>query len=701
MKKKLCLMLALALMLVLSGCACEHEWTQADCLNPSVCTKCDEVQGEALGHNFSAATCAAAETCSRCGETQGEPLPHTYGKWEIIGEEMMHACDVCGTIETVAADREVFLMQQLEGHWDLLSEEGPGYSYPVSKLNQNVQGLTLHVDHENGSWLRNPLGGPDIYPVTLKYVDYKEDNSIGYYTFEVDFTESDSLMYLIYVDASDTVALINGDVIITLAKNEELAHHLTGLWASVQNTFVATLELKEDRTFIADVEGQEFTGTWNLRGMLYYTTSRDENAPAYQKTILDLVYEQDGKAVVRSHDISLGDKGKDLEEYLRYSGYINLNLTKDYYSLTRMDADQLEMLKEANLNGEQKILGKWESVSVSTYDYNTSSSDQHDATDYTITFHEDGTFTAMLDQEWTGVWQFRDASLSVDSISYYYNLMIGGVKDNLYAYIGYDNQLSFSTSDRNGSTTIYFNQMSEEEKAALAQQKEEAGKLILGDWTSTTVYTYQNETSSEVNDTGNTFTFREDGTFTTNLEAVPGGTWTVGDIDTQTYEGGYTHTSYHYNLKTEGTDGDINAYLSKDNSGNDLSFSIYSNGISTTYHCSQLSAEDLEKIANADDMIVGTWTGDEFTQYNEESQKQEVVRKESHTFTVNADGTFTSTLPGMAKGTWNFWKIDQYGVGFSFRYGESGLIYRINDAGILEAFIQENDTTYFIDMTKQ
>ena len=109
MKKRiLCLSLVLMLSL-LSGCACAHEWTDADCLNPQICTNCEEIGAEALGHDWAAATCEQAETCRRCGETQGKLLAHTYGDWTFGETDMTHTCLNCGAEETTELDREIYL----------------------------------------------------------------------------------------------------------------------------------------------------------------------------------------------------------------------------------------------------------------------------------------------------------------------------------------------------------------------------------------------------------------------------------------------------------------------------------------------------------------------------------------------------------------------------------------------------------------
>jgi hypothetical protein len=97
MKKQITrIVLMLLCVLLLSGCACSHEWTEADCLTPKTCSKCQETEGEALGHQWADATCSAAKTCAVCNLTEGDPLPHTLTEATF---QDAPTCTVCGTVE--------------------------------------------------------------------------------------------------------------------------------------------------------------------------------------------------------------------------------------------------------------------------------------------------------------------------------------------------------------------------------------------------------------------------------------------------------------------------------------------------------------------------------------------------------------------------------------------------------------------------
>ena len=88
-------LLALAMLLtMLAGCACEHDWTPADCLNPLTCKLCGETAGDKLQtHQWKDATTEAPKTCAVCGLTEGDRIrtdprfrtadcQHIFGTWE-------------------------------------------------------------------------------------------------------------------------------------------------------------------------------------------------------------------------------------------------------------------------------------------------------------------------------------------------------------------------------------------------------------------------------------------------------------------------------------------------------------------------------------------------------------------------------------------------------------------------------------------
>lgn len=96
MKKLNVLLLALVFALVLAGCGCEHEWADANCVDPMTCTLCEKTEGQPLGHVWMAATCEEAKTCEVCGATEGEAKGHTMV--DASCEEAKH-CETCNLTE--------------------------------------------------------------------------------------------------------------------------------------------------------------------------------------------------------------------------------------------------------------------------------------------------------------------------------------------------------------------------------------------------------------------------------------------------------------------------------------------------------------------------------------------------------------------------------------------------------------------------
>ena len=97
MKKSLILIvLVLVCTLVLTGCFCQHEWAEANCVSPKTCTKCEKTEGEALGHVWMAATCTESKTCEVCSATAGEAKGHAMV--DATCEEAKH-CTQCNLVE--------------------------------------------------------------------------------------------------------------------------------------------------------------------------------------------------------------------------------------------------------------------------------------------------------------------------------------------------------------------------------------------------------------------------------------------------------------------------------------------------------------------------------------------------------------------------------------------------------------------------
>lgn len=145
MKKKIWIaVLALAVVLLLAGCGCEHEWADANCETPKTCKECGETEGAPLGHTWNAATCLEAKTCQVCKKTDGEALGHT---WEAATCLLPEKCATCHETRGVA----------LTHIWEEATTEAPKtctlcQATEGEKLNTDPRFTTASTKELHGKW---------------------------------------------------------------------------------------------------------------------------------------------------------------------------------------------------------------------------------------------------------------------------------------------------------------------------------------------------------------------------------------------------------------------------------------------------------------------------------------------------------------------------------------------------------------------
>ena len=103
------------LFLLLSGCQCVHDWTDATCTAPKICTKCKITEGEQLGHHWKSATCTSPKTCTRCSLSEGEALGHrfpedqfgqAYYGWTVAPDTAMQLIRCCTRCNEITERRQ-------------------------------------------------------------------------------------------------------------------------------------------------------------------------------------------------------------------------------------------------------------------------------------------------------------------------------------------------------------------------------------------------------------------------------------------------------------------------------------------------------------------------------------------------------------------------------------------------------------------
>ena len=266
MKRKwkwICLVMLLSLLL--GGCACSHEWKDADCLNPQVCTKCGETAAEALGHNWAAATCTAPETCTRCEEVQGEPLGHSFGDWTFRETDMAHCCSVCTMEETAELDRTLHLETLLEGLWEVDAVQQGDTTYTAAQLiapdwlqfgaNRSVAGV-MNMEPFDGNWEFE------------EFEEFPEEGS-AIYRFSIHDNNQSKTISMAFAKGSTVnmiVAYFADDVIVWMDRNDDVAAKITGTWKSQAPYEGSNLTFHTDRTVTGNL-GEPIEGTWHLAGI--------------------------------------------------------------------------------------------------------------------------------------------------------------------------------------------------------------------------------------------------------------------------------------------------------------------------------------------------------------------------------------------------------------------------------------------------
>ena len=124
---------------------CNHEWTDATCESPVICSKCGETAGKATGHTWKEASCIVPKTCSLCGETEGESLGHT---WTEATYSSPKTCTVCSETEgsPLKNNRSATGVYQYHG-----------------TNNRGSYTATIHLKSDGSSVFFSTQNGSDIY----------------------------------------------------------------------------------------------------------------------------------------------------------------------------------------------------------------------------------------------------------------------------------------------------------------------------------------------------------------------------------------------------------------------------------------------------------------------------------------------------------------------------------------------------------
>lgn len=495
--KKILLPALILLLCMISGCACEHQWTEADCLNPQVCEKCEETGTPAFGHDWAGATCTAPETCQRCGELQGQPLGHSYGDWQFGETDMTHTCDTCNFEETTELDREVFLETLLEGYWEfsgIFTEDSFYSAYQESTPGEMLrfsEGKTV-----SGSYNAAEISG------TWELDNYVREEETDLYYFNIVNADgkTNPLVYTHKADGGYINGFFSNNVQILLEQNRSVADAIIGTWGAKSNTGYLSLTFREDRTVSGNL-GTEFEGTWQLMPMT------DTYGIPYCG--IYIMYTQDGEEAIQKASIFqelYPSEELSIEDF--QPKIIRMNIGAERLEFEPMDLAEIAAQDAAFQDAAAKILGTWTSKYLSEEDYVSDLNLAQLNTGYSITFLEDGTFTASIGQEYSGTWRVHSASGTPDNPSYHYVITIPQTWRNFNCRL----------KSRPGGLELSIGNIIQEKNTFFARYSPEqmdnfvsGVPLLVGTWTGSYI--------------DYSITFLEDGTFTGMLDQEISGTW--------------------------------------------------------------------------------------------------------------------------------------------------------------------------------
>lgn len=268
MKRKVfILMMAVLLVLLLTGCACSHEWTAADCEHAAVCTKCDEIGEAALGHDWVPASCAQPETCSRCELTRGEALAHSFGDWGIGEKEMTRSCTVCAAQESSEINRELAVQQLLPGNWDYHSA---WYNTVEGGMAMSAYDIPIYA-LPYGLWIRDDgsfafYNAAMVFEGLWKYRAFEEhEESVSYICdMEMDGQILFSVRLIVPNDGSENQVMFHAsDSYVFMMRNDQLESLLEGCTLKDVNSD-NYVSFGPERVATGSF-GDAFTGTWILK----------------------------------------------------------------------------------------------------------------------------------------------------------------------------------------------------------------------------------------------------------------------------------------------------------------------------------------------------------------------------------------------------------------------------------------------------
>ena len=378
----------------------EHSWQGGSCKEPAACTLCGTLGDVLSGHSWTDATCIAPKTCAVCNITEGDTLyygaaeSHSFSPWEAIENDIFRTCAVCGIQEKAG----ILTSKEYNHAADILSRtwEANGRTLNLSRDGTFTGDLNGAV---SGTWqlmmVRNPYCFDDEELTGCLNLRYTQEGTI----------KESSLRVRCIADGGwengqshTTLYLTNENLDFHCSESdtdksaqtssEEAAERLLGSWNSLARIQNYVNTASWQEMTVAHTIAFRADGTFSAHLVEDFSGTWQFSKDEYGTLEFDCTAE-DGKKVQRL--------------WLDPDGTLTIFYYSDSeqnvaYTFQKLDARTINIKKAKMAVAETLPLGSWVSHTIvceadpdrSGFVYS------EDCSDYAVTFHEDGTFTGTI-----------------------------------------------------------------------------------------------------------------------------------------------------------------------------------------------------------------------------------------------------------------------------------------------------------------
>lgn len=372
-----------------------------------------------------------------CGQTTAAPAAapceHSYGPWIPGGEGMIRTCSLCSTEENAPLDHHAVLNSQLQGAWDLESVTlGDTVVDAYSTQDMRIASVFVRFFGEateeyacSAQFVENGSHFDDNEVARFSTWEKKGDTfsywfTIGISRFSLDFSADGESILRCHYRSNGVNCSYN------LTRNDELEDFAIGLWYAVYPSWseldgIDNFKLNADRS-VSRAGDDSFQGFWSLRPLV-----RDEESGKYKFGIVIIGWSDEfhrGYNPMNGGEIIwVGDSPEELSSLKKEE--IRLHMNHDDEILDLFPAGLMDDEPEkysSTVSRPYPIEGKWRSSLMSGVGLlYTGIIEAHPElpvenrahcyfNDCSLEILPDGSFTANLREgELHGTWEKRDA----------------------------------------------------------------------------------------------------------------------------------------------------------------------------------------------------------------------------------------------------------------------------------------------------